>query len=228
MKKLILLTVAGLTTVSLLPYPAMAGVAKNLDAKGKMVTFGHAPGADVVYSLDMFEAKKAKANACGIGKLTINDGYAFFAAPLTGASAARKPALDAEPLSSLPVATVPTCTGSTPSATVPAIFKTAAGEVYKTGFGPNGTYYTGNGTTNPSVQIKSKANACGVAKHNITKAITAYNYANAGDWSGQVWINGVNQSELEWDGGVFTPTSYGYSLVAPVCVKTSLYVPAPN
>jgi hypothetical protein len=236
MKKSILLAAAGVAAVMLLPNAAQAGIAKNLNAKGQAIVFDMTPNTAFTFELPLLDSVKVKANACGLLKVDTepsSDSY-FFKPPIAvGPYVGFAPQLQYQDILALPVATVPTCTGATPSATVPVTFKTSTGEVWKSGLTPGGTYYTANGKPNKAVKIKAKSNACGIAKPRIDAVLLKKFGLN----SFQALDGGPMLVRQNPDSPT-SPTTFSEQFegsefvdgvdAAPICVKTSLYVAAPN
>jgi hypothetical protein len=237
MKKSLLLAAAGLAAVALLPnaaIPGSGGVANaadfvsKLDTKGRTVSFGHTPGATVEVRIANFTPKTVKANACGLARAQVGaypDTYVW--------SATTYLLLDnMQDTTPLPVAAVPTCTGATPSAAVPATFKTATGEVWKSGLTPAATYYTSDGSTQPFIAIKAKADACGIAKHSIAAKLSKVGAPM--NWDGTIAFGPmplIESPDYYTGTGALTADVIDDNTTTdeiPICSKAKLYVKATN
>jgi hypothetical protein len=227
------LLTAGLTaavaTVSLLPNVAIADqVAIDLDSKGRGVFYGLPPSSTVVFEIaNSTKAVKTKANSCGLLKV-VSDANGYYFAPPSTFNPLYPPYIYPDDVLPLPVAVVPTCTGATPSATVPATFKTATGEVWRSSLTPSGVYYTANTKLNKGIQLSAKTDACGIAKPSLVKLFLNNGYGAMSDYAGGIKIRSAAESPTELSTTQFEGGEFIDGEKTPICSKTKLYIKAPN
>jgi hypothetical protein len=197
----------------------------------RVYSSGHTPGAEVLLVMSgQKQPTKIKVNACGLAELPVVDNAVYYGtteAYLSGTSISNSG-------DTIPIAAAPVCNSGTLATPLPPNPNGWNGEpIYKNGSRvwvkpAAGTIDVWTTKTGADITLKAKANACGIARHNLTNFLAKYGGANS-NWSEDNKVMQIGATVAYIDGNVLIDDSTGNPANGSSrCVKGITYRKAPT